>query len=71
MARSYIDEALRIQMKFGEASETSDAKYVKAVADAETAFGHLAEAQRENSNGSGPIQQSKAGGLAHLPVSGV
>lgn len=45
VARSYIDEALKIQAKFGQ-PKASDEDYAKALADAEAAFGQLATVRR-------------------------
>lgn len=52
VARSYIDEALEIQSKFGQSSKASKEDYAKALADAEEAFGHLAKVRRAKDDGS-------------------
>jgi hypothetical protein len=56
-ARSYIDEALKIQTRFGQASEASEDDYAKALADAEEAFGHLAHVRRLSGKGSRAAKQ--------------
>jgi hypothetical protein len=45
-ARSYIDEALKIQTKHGQSSKASKEDYARALADAEEAFGQLASVRR-------------------------
>lgn len=57
VARSYIDEALKIQGGFGQASGASDDDYAKALADAEEAFGHLAQVRRLSGRGSSTTKQ--------------
>jgi hypothetical protein len=48
VARSYIDEALKIQAKHGQSSKAAKEDYAKALADAEEAFGQLATVRRVN-----------------------
>jgi len=58
LARSYIDEAMKIQAEFGQASEPPEEDLAKALADAEEAFGHLVQVRRLSGKGSPAAKQA-------------
>lgn len=58
VARSYIDGALEIQTKLGQSGEPPEEDYAKALADAEEAFGHLAQVRRLSGKGSSAAKQA-------------